>query len=403
MFSTFLAKTKDYLGKAFILAVWIPVLIFSGSVTTVYLAETNSLISTWEKWLKLGTETKLTLAFISLVIITLIAFIIHYLQVPISRFFEGYRYFPLREYKRQKYKLKQAKLLREIYSLEDEINDIVEFSKQCLNKNQKKHINYYTLYKSVVYAFKIIKYLPLIINYWKPQSLILFFSAYQILIRYKLIEYLNHKLSEDLNQLFKQKQVELNQLVQKLSIYYPPPGYESQIMPTRLGNIYKAAEIYAYQHYGADAVMLWTRIQEVLPKSFVNRLEETKIATDFFLLFSLLCTLFSLLTVPYLIFHQASILLITICCMGILLGWLAYKAALVPAVAYAELIKVAYDLYRRPLIKVFGLQAPDTLSQEKNLWKTLSNFILRGLPLSDQYRFISPITRKDTQDKPEAD
>ncbi len=345
MFSTFLERTKDYLGKAFILAVWIPVLIFSGSVATVYLAGTNSLVSTWEKWLKLATETKLTFAFISLVIITLIAFIIHYLQVPISRFFEGYGYFPLLECKRKKYKLKQAKLLDKISILEDEINDAIQNPKECSNKNE----------------------------------------------------------IESLNQLFEQKKVEINQLVQKASIYYPPSGYESQIMPTRLGNIYKAAEIYAYQHYGADAVLLWTRIQEVLPKSFVNRLEETKIAIDFFLLFSVLCTLFSLLTVPYLIFHKASILLITICCVGILLGWLAYKAALVPAVAYAELIKVAYDLYRRPLIKAFGLQVPDTLSQEKKLWKTLSNFILRGLPLSDQYRFMSPITQKDTQDKPEAD
>ena len=343
MFSTFLAKTKDYLGKAFILAVWIPVLIFSGSVTTVYLAETNSLISTWEKWLKLGTETKLTFGFIALIVITLIAFIIHYLQVPITRLFEGYLYFPFREYKRQEYQKKYKKLQKKIRTLENEINEINHNLKQCSNKK------------------------------------------------------------EELNQLFGQKQLEINQLVQRLSIYYPPLGHKSQIMPTRLGNIYKAAEMYAYQRYGADSVMLWTRIQEVLPKSFISRLEETKIAIDFFLVFSVLCTLFSLLTVPYLIFHKASIPLITICCMGIFLGWLAYKAALVPAVAYAELIKVAYDIYRRPLIKVFGLQAPDTLSQEKKLWESLTNFIFRGFPLSDQYRFISPITRKDTQDKPKAD
>ena len=393
MFTTFLDQAKNYLGKAFILAVWIPVFIFSVSLATVYFAGTNSFILNWEKWLKLATETKLTLGFISLVIITLIAFIIHYLQVPITRLFEGYLYFPLREYKRQKYKLEQAKLQRKIFALEDEIND-VQFFKECSDKNKKNSISSNILYQLVLYAFEIIKSLPSI-NYWNSKDLKSFFFSYQILNKYKLIEYLN--------QLFEQKQVELNQLVQKLSIYYPPPGYESQIMPTRLGNIYKTAEIYAYQHYGADAVMLWTRIQEVLPKSFVNRLEETKIAIDFFILFSLLCTLFSLLTVPYLIFHQASILLITICCMGILLGWLVYQAALVPAVAYAELIKVAYDLYRRPLIKVFGLQAPDTLSQEKKLWTTLSNFILRGFPLSDQYRFISPTTGKDTQDQDKTD
>ena len=393
MFSTFLDQAKDYLGKAFILAVWIPLLIFSVSLATVYFAGTNSLISTWEKWLTLGTETKLTLAFISLVIITLIAFIIHYLQVPITRLFEGYLYFPLREYKRQKYKLEQAKLRRKISALEDEIND-VQFLKECSDKNKKKSIGSNILYQLALYAFEIIKSLPSI-NYWNSKDLKLFFFSYQILNKYKLIEYLN--------QLFEQKQVELNQLVQKLSIYYPPPGYESQIMPTSLGNIYKTAEIYAYHHYGADAVILWTRIQEVLPKSFVNRLEETKIAIDFFLLFSLLCTLFSLLTVPYLIFHKAPILLIITCCVGILLGWLAYQAALVPAIAYAELIKVAYDLYRQPLIKALGLRVPDTLSQEKKMWKSLANFTLRGFPLSDKYRFISPITGKDTQDQDKTD
>ena len=74
---------------------------------------------------------------------------------------------------------------------------------------------------------------------------------------------------------------------------------------------------------------------------------------------------------------------------GLPVGWLAYRAALSPALAYAELIKVAYDLYRHSLLKSLGMNVPATLDQEQKLWRSISDFIIQNLPPVEEWQFKS--------------
>jgi hypothetical protein len=324
VFSAFLGELKGYFGKAFMLAVWLPVFVCVSAGLVVVLVGHNALGSAWKQWLELKIEGQGVLAVAFLMAITLVAFIIHYLQVPISRLYEGYwDDWPilrrLGQWKRKRY-------ANQLTALDERLDALAE-------------------------------QIPTLEQDEKPAG--------------------------DLR-------AELNRLSARRLLYFPPPGDAAQIMPTRLGNIYKVAELYPYRRYGIDAVIVWPRLREVLPENFVGRLQEMKIAVDFLLLFGLLTMGFAIITVLYLLTRSADWSLIIVCALGLPLGCLSYRAALASAQTYAELIKVAFDLYRHPLLKSLGLPFPPTLSAEQKLWRDLSTFIFRGILPAEEWRYDSP-------------
>src|SRR5207249_413363 len=90
MFSSFFGPIKESLGKAFLLTVWLPVLIFASATVTVYLIANRSLNYTWQNWLtlSLGGQGLVTIGF--LMVTTLVAFAFYYVMGVISQLFEGY-------------------------------------------------------------------------------------------------------------------------------------------------------------------------------------------------------------------------------------------------------------------------------------------------------------------------
>ncbi len=325
MFSTFVGELRGYIGKAFVLAVWLPVIVFAGLGLIVYLWGDGSLETEWQRWRSLQLDEQIVLAVAFLAPVTLIAFVIHYLQVPITRLFEGYwETWPgLRTVGHKK----RARYQTQANSLDERL---AELGQEILALTDKE----------------------------QPAD---------------------------------RQKAEFNRLAQYRLVNFPPLGDEQHLLPTRLGNIYRAAELYPYHRYGLDSVVFWPRLRQVLPDGFVARMQELKIAIDFLLLFSLLAVLFSLLAVPYLLWQSVELWMILVCTLGLPLGWLTYHAALTPALAYAELIKVAYDLYRRTLLKTLDLNLPATLDQEEKLWKALSKFIISKVvpEAEEQWHYIS--------------
>jgi hypothetical protein len=337
MINTFVGEIRGYFGKAFVPAVWIPLLIFSATILMVCFAGQGSLVVNWQKFWTFNIEIKILLITTFLIIVTLIALVVHYLQVPISRLFEGYwQSIPvLRSVMSRKKNYYRKQFLR-YFNILDTLEETIPSLEQELQKDKQP----------------------------SPQ-----------------------KLSD-----LETQKAKFNELSEKLTREFPPPRFQQQIMPTRLGNIYKAAELYSLDRYGIDSVVFWPRLLEVLPQTFLERLQETKIAVDTLLLFSLLCIVFSVTAVPYALFYKVGFTLLVICALGIPLGWLLYWAALLPAGVYAELIRVAYDLYRRDLIHKFGLQLPSSLMEERKLWEELSSFILLGISLPANWQFDSSLT-----------
>jgi hypothetical protein len=72
-------------------------------------------------------------------------------------------------------------------------------------------------------------------------------------------------------------------LQQQLFLRYPQPPVKP--LPTRLGNAIRAAEQYPRVRYGLDPVVIWSRLQPVLPADYADAVRSAKAALD------LLCTL----------------------------------------------------------------------------------------------------------------
>jgi hypothetical protein len=153
------------------------------------------------------------------------------------------------------------------------------------------------------------------------------------------------------------------------------------IMPTRLGNIIKAAELYPGDEgrYGMDAVFFWPRLYQLIPDNARSSLVDAR--TSLALMLNI-CTLGLGLAAGTVIALAATTIkpaaaFWAMAASGVVVAWLAYRSALGPARVYGELVRSMYDLYRGDLLAKLGFAPPDTLTGERELWKNLGLLMYR--------------------------
>jgi len=180
-----------------------------------------------------------------------------------------------------------------------------------------------------------------------------------------------------------------NQIEQKMPVQMLP--YDTKrICPTRFGNYYALAEEYSHIRYGADAVLFWTRLSELMQDEtpeHSQRLMQQKTTLDFTLNLTFLCALLvieGIITLLGLYFYDQPANwwvywpLFVLVCIGILLGVLFYYSSVGAVYLLGELIKNSFDRYRHLILTSFGLKLPDTISEEQIIWVRLAAFIRRG-------------------------
>ncbi len=161
---------------------------------------------------------------------------------------------------------------------------------------------------------------------------------------------------------------------------YPLPTQPEHVMPTRLGNILKNAELYPKDRYRIDAVLIWPRLYHLLPERFIQTLAEARSALDFMLVISSLSGAFVLVGGGYLLYIKAPVRIIIFCILGgLFIAWMAYKGTISSGLLYAQQIKVAFDLYRNELIKQMHLPLPANPDEEKKRWHEIVLFLLRNV------------------------
>ncbi|HEV2915328.1 MAG TPA: SAF domain-containing protein [Pyrinomonadaceae bacterium] len=159
------------------------------------------------------------------------------------------------------------------------------------------------------------------------------------------------------------------------------PAEPDEVMPTRLGNIIRSAELYPWTRYGIDSVALWPRLHALLPAEFIETLLGAKTSMVFMLVMALLSFVFSLIVCMLLAVFTTNWLLFLFCALGWPLAWLCYKNSLGSALLYAELIKTAFDLHRWKLLEGLHLKRPTTSEEEAKTWEEVTYFVLRGYEL----------------------
>ena len=150
---------------------------------------------------------------------------------------------------------------------------------------------------------------------------------------------------------------------------YSYPFNARFVRATRLGNTMTAAEEYAYHVYRSDAIIWWPRLTAILPETLRGQLDGA--FTPVVALLNL-CSIFWLGAAVgggWLLWQAANPWLFALVFAGgLLLAWGCWRAAIMQAQEYGDLVRAAYDLYRRDLLKQMGLPQPDNLYDEQSLW-----------------------------------
>ncbi len=192
--------------------------------------------------------------------------------------------------------------------------------------------------------------------------------------------------SESLQSLVGQLEQERLTVYQEWTMAFP--ARLSWVQPTRLGNHLYAAETYSFLRYKLDATVIWPRLREALPEKFANRLSDAKTNLDLMLVLTSLALVFGIvwggifLLVPERhleVYKWIAAPIAVLLSLG--MARVAYLNAAQSALAYGELLKAAFDLYRWEALKALHLDLPADLEGEKARWGQVCGLFYRNYPL----------------------
>lgn len=160
---------------------------------------------------------------------------------------------------------------------------------------------------------------------------------------------------------------ELNEYAQLDWLIVHSPSKPNQFMPTRLGNLLRAAEYRSRERYGLDAVVCWPRLWLVLPESTRKELQEARVALNTAVRICLWSLLFLVWTplawwAPLLAFSAA---------------WLSYRMALQTASVYVDLLEATFDVHRHLLYQSLRVKLPQNPNHESEDGKKLTQYLWR--------------------------
>lgn len=167
---------------------------------------------------------------------------------------------------------------------------------------------------------------------------------------------------------------------------YPEPA---RILPTRLGNVLRAAEDRAGQRYGLETVIVWPRLYPLIPMGLSRILAEERNQLD---VSARLCAVLLLTSTVYLaviLFEPfgwpGRWLWLWVPMTTFTLAWFSYRGAISAATAYGVSIETAFDHHRFDLLAALHRPLPSTHQQELAHNEELSRFFMQGLLMLTPY------------------
>ncbi len=148
---------------------------------------------------------------------------------------------------------------------------------------------------------------------------------------------------------------------------FPETG---RLLPTRLGNILRAAEDRCAVKYGLDAIICWPRLWLLLPDSAKTELSATRNALNMTALLWIWSLLFLLWAPIFKVWWPLP--------LGVVSMWLAHRWMIQAAQVYGALLESAFDLYRFQLYKALHWPFPKTPAEEQTLGQKLTDYLWHG-------------------------
>jgi hypothetical protein len=157
------------------------------------------------------------------------------------------------------------------------------------------------------------------------------------------------------------------------------PDAPDRLLPTRLGNILRAAESHPRDRYELDAVKCWPAFWLVLPESTKKELADARTRLDAGAATWLWSLLFLVWTVWAWWAPLASV-------AGMLA---AYVWAIRAAGSFGELVGAAFDVHRRELYKALHWPLPRNAAEERARGRALTEYLWWGSDSRD-VEFVTP-------------
>jgi hypothetical protein len=146
------------------------------------------------------------------------------------------------------------------------------------------------------------------------------------------------------------------------------PKLSEEYMPTKLGNILRAAENRPYERYGLVTTICWPRLWLLLPEGTKQELTEARTALNTAARTFLWSFLFLVWTI-----WAWWVPLVTL-----VVAFWAYRWALSAAVVYGDLLEAAFDLHRFELYEALRFPLPKDTSEEKGKGDELTAYMFYG-------------------------
>lgn len=161
-----------------------------------------------------------------------------------------------------------------------------------------------------------------------------------------------------------------------IHLRYPLPTQGGEVMPTRLGNILRCAELYPRDRYGIDTAVTWPRLYQVLPDRQVTQIAGARSDLDLLVTTAFLAALFAAVAGARLLAEGVPWWRFLLCFWGAAaVAALAYRGALAAATTYGQHVRTAFDVHRGELLRHLGL------AEQADLWRRLAQHWYRNVPL----------------------
>jgi hypothetical protein len=167
----------------------------------------------------------------------------------------------------------------------------------------------------------------------------------------------------------------------RLRSCFPAAG---RILPTALGNALRAAEDSAGQRYGLDSVTLWPALYTVLSPSVREAVDDHRDQLD--LGVRLCAVLVGCALAAAVMLWNHPLWMLGFVAATLFAARLAYRAAVVAAVGYGVMIRLAFDRHRFDLLAGLHLPQPPDSTTERETNQRLTSHLIQNTRVLLQYQ-----------------
>jgi hypothetical protein len=162
-----------------------------------------------------------------------------------------------------------------------------------------------------------------------------------------------------------------------------------------LGNAIRRFETYGWNRYRLNTQTLWYRIQAASPEAAAKAVETARATVDFFVCLLYGQLLVAVTAIVAIASGQPGRTRLAIClAVTVVVAAVSYRLAATATDEWSSAVRAVADLSRVPLAAALGLTIPDTLEEERQMWRGV--YWLDREPYSEQaseylsrYRLVS--------------